>query len=172
MNPVDPAEDLLSGASVQQGAASHGEALKNGTFGAGIGWFVANTSPLARERFRVFKENVKRFVPGWDEAYTLLLVSEAVMEPREHMSGVKALEIAFNTILRMNAGSLGRRVGNQRMKLSERVFGARLLGYGVSAEQEVWIHEFIKARQKGEEYDLPLPEPVGGRFKHEGSART
>lgn len=174
MNPVDPAEEFLSGATQIVPSPATGEALKNGAYGVS-GWYVANTSLLARERFRQFKKNVQTKVPGWDEGFTLLLLSEAVMEPREHMPGVKALEIPFNTILQMNAESLGPRLGprhgNRRIKLSERMLGLRLVGLGVSAEQDAEIRDSCARGANGAgTYDDPTR--VAGKLKKNGGARA
>lgn len=169
------AEEFLSRVSQSEHESATGDALKNGVYGADP-WFVKNMPALARKRIERFTDKVKKDFPRWDVRYTILLLTEGLLQPSRYLPGVKAFEVPFNTILKLNEKDDKDRPllqVNRGMTISEGRLGFRLVLYGITPQEDDYDRWVLEKRVKGEPVDPKeyRPRIVSGKYKTSGSER-
>ncbi len=140
----EPAEEII------RGLGGNGRKRSKSEFGE-EGFYIASADMLDTEVFRKFTQHLQSGVighagiPGWMPRNTFHLQCELLRVPHSFSPGVKALEVAFNTIL----GEHPELRGYHNTSAIERAFG-RKLGFAAVTEPEyAKLKEELKERLGG-----------------------
>lgn len=135
---MEPAEEII------RGLALNGRKRAKSEFGE-EGFYVASADRLDTEVFRKFTRNVYNEIPLWMPRNTFHLQCELLRVPHSFSPGVKALEVAFNTLL----GEHPELRGYQNASAVERAFGRKLAFAAVTQDQYDRLKENLKEKIGG-----------------------
>lgn len=142
----EPAEEII------RGLGGNGRKRSKSEYGE-EGFFIASADMLDTEVFRAFTRNLQNGtkvpphpgIPGWMPRNTFHLQCELLRVPHSFSPGVKALEVAFNTIL----GEHPELRGYQNASAIERAFGRKLAFAAVTEAEYGRLKDELKERVGG-----------------------